>query len=95
MEEGKKGTESLLAERKQGYLDYQVLMASEKGGLGNRFAALTKPLSSVDKKPNFNVKDICKPGSSDQSAAEECADFFSTISNEFTCPSFQKLFHNR
>ena len=80
----KKRTEALIAERKRGYLDYQVEKAIEKGGLGNRFASLTKPLQSIDKTPNFDVKSVCKQDSTDEEAAEECADFFSAISDEFT-----------
>ena len=49
----KKRTEAIIVERKRGYLEYQIKKAEEKGGLGNRFAALTKPLSSVDKKNQF------------------------------------------
>ena len=79
----KKRTEELIRERKQGYLEYQVKKSVEKGGLGNRFAALTKPLQSVDKVPNFDVKSVCHPGSSDLEAANECADYFSAISDEF------------
>ena len=66
---------------KCGYLDYQVEKASEKGGLGNRFAALTKPLQAREKKPNFDVKSVCTPGASNLEAAEQCADYFSVISN--------------
>ena len=87
----KKRAERLIVERKRGYLDYQVEKSSEKRGLGNRFAALTKPLSSVDKKPNFEVKDLCRTGSLDAEAAEECADYFSRISNEFTPIDLSRL----
>ena len=79
----KKKTETIIRERKQGYLNYQVEKAEERGGLGNRFASLTKPLRSVDKQPNFDVKTLCTPGASDKEAAEECADYFSAISDEF------------
>ena len=76
-------TEKLIKERKQSYLNYQVIKAKERGGLGNRFAALTKPFSSVNKTPNFDVKDVCGDGATDLQAAEECADYFSAISDEF------------
>ena len=79
----KRRTEAIIRERKKGYLDYQVKKSSEKGGLGNRFAALTKPYQTVDKTPNFDVKTLCDPGASDLEAAEQCADYFSAISNEF------------
>ena len=39
----KKRTEAIIREQKKGYLDYQVEKSSEKGSLGNHFAALTKP----------------------------------------------------
>ena len=76
-------TEQIIKERKRGYLEYQVEKAVEKGGLGNRFASLTKPLQSVDKIPNFDVKSVCLPGCIDLEAANECAVYFSAISNEF------------
>ena len=79
----KKKTEQIIRERKKGYLEYQLEKASEKGGLGNRFAALVKPFMNVDKVPNFDVKTVCKDGASDLEAAEECADYFSAISDEF------------
>ena len=79
----KKKTEAIIRERKQGYLNYQVEKAKEKGGLGNRFAALTKPFMSVDTAPNFDVKTLCRDGASDLECAEECANYFSAISNEF------------
>ena len=87
----KKRTEEIIRERKRGYLDYQVLKAQEKGGLGNRFASLTKPLRSVDKVPNFDVKSLCRAGASDKEAAEECASYFSAISDEFVPLDMSKL----
>ena len=38
---------------------------------------------SVDKIPNFDVKSLCTEGITDLQAAEECADYFSAISDEF------------
>ena len=61
----KRRTESIIKERKKGYLEYQVTKASERGGLGNRFAALAKPFMSVDKAPNFDIKSLCSEGASD------------------------------
>ena len=83
MEKVKKRTEQIIRERKKGYLDYQLKKASEKGGMGNRFAALAKLFMSVDKVPNFDVKTLCSNGASNFQAAEECADYFSAISDEF------------
>ena len=80
----KKKTEEIIRDRKRGYLNYQVEKAVEKGGLGNCFAALTKPLQTIDKKPNFDVRTLCSAGASDLKVSEECADFFSAISDEFT-----------
>ena len=65
--------------------------AVEKGGLGNRFAALTKPLQSVDKIPNFDVKEMYSAGCSDLEAANECADFFSAISDEFVLLDLSRI----
>ena len=79
----KKRTEQIIRERKRGYLDYQVQKAEERGGLGNCFEAPTKPVQSVDKTPNFDVKSVCTPGSSDLAPTEECTDYFSAISNKF------------
>ena len=79
----KKRTEEIIRERKRVYLEYQVKKSSEKGGLGNRFAALAKPFMSVDKVADFDVKTLCSEGASDIQAAEECADYFSAISDEF------------
>ena len=87
----KKKTEQIIRERKRGYLDYQVVKAKEKGGLGNRFAALTKPFQSVDKLPNFDVRTLCEPGASDFEAVEQCADYFSAISNEFVPLDMENL----
>ena len=87
----KKRTQKLINERKRGYLDYKVQKAEEKGGLGNRFASLTKLLLSRDKKPNFDVKTLCAPGSTNHQAAEECADYFSSISDEFLPLDMSKL----
>ena len=87
----KRKTEELIRDRKRGYLDYQVEKAVEKGGLGNRFAALTKPLQSIDKKPNFDVKTLCAEGASDFQAANECAEFFGAISDEFTPLDISRL----
>ena len=45
----------------------------------------------MDKVPNFDVKTLCVPGATDVQAAEECADYFSAISNEFTPLDVSKL----
>ena len=37
----------------------------------------------MEKVPNFDVKTLCKDGASDLEAVEECADYFSAISDEF------------
>ena len=55
--------------------------SSEKGGLGNRFAALTKHFQTMDKTPNFDVRTLCDPGASDLQAAEQCADIPTTYSS--------------
>ena len=77
----KRKTEEIIRDRKRGYLEYQVEKAVEKGGLGNRFASLTKLLQTVDKRPNFDVKSVCTSGATDLEAANKCENFFSTISN--------------